>query len=161
MTKPKYRLYLSWSLLDSSGKSLRPSYICDIIKQMFGELAVSMPEKDRITDQIVNKKEGLRFLGEELRRFAERADYDEDLVYTLYRVFDDDTVRDKRTKLEEAAFARYVPERLKENVAGKLFCEIPETDNDAIAGDKEQNIDILSSSISQLERYSLCHYAFS
>ncbi len=160
MTKPKDRLYLSWSLLDSSGKSLRPSYICDIIKQMFGELAVSLPEKDRITDQIVNKKEGLLFLGEELRRFAERVDYDEDLVYTLYRVFDDDTVRDKRTKLEEAAFARYVPERLKENVAGKLFCEIPETDNDGKTGDKEQNIDILSSSISQLERYSLCHYAF-
>ncbi len=152
MTKPKDRLYISWADLDASGKSLRPSYICEMIKRMFPGIKVNIPEKERITDQIVNKSEGLRYLSDELRRYVEMPAYGESLVYTLYSAFEEGETLEKRSRLEDAAFARYQPNKLNELVAKKLYCEEP----DEAEGDAE----ILRSSISQLEAYTSCHYAF-
>ena len=154
MTKPKDRLYLSWADLDASGKSLRPSYICEMIKRMLPGIKVDIPEKERLTEQIVNKVEGLRYLSDELRRYAERPGYDESLVYTLYSAFGDADVVDKRMRMEDAAFARYRAEKLNSLVAKKLYCEESEELGE------NQDADILRSSISQLEAYTSCHYAF-
>ena len=121
---------------------------------MLPGIKVDIPEKERLTEQIVNKVEGLRYLSDELRRYAERPGYDESLVYTLYSAFEDADVLDKRNRMEDAAFARYRAEKLNSLVAKKLYCEESEELGE------NQDADILRSSISQLENYTSCHYAF-
>ncbi|MCR4616762.1 MAG: exodeoxyribonuclease V subunit gamma [Lachnospiraceae bacterium] len=152
MTKPKDRLYISFAGLDSSGKSLRPSYICEMVKRMFPDIKLQNPERERITEQIVGKKEGLRFLADELRRYAEIPNYKDNLVYTLYSAFGEGEKNDKRKCIKEAAFSLYKPVKLDKSIAEKIYCDASEEGREDEA--------ILRSSISRLESYTLCHYGF-
>ena len=149
MTKPSDGLYISWAQLDSAGRSLRPSYLCEVIKRMFPAIKVEVPEDAPGSTQIVTHKEGLIFLGEDLRRYAEGGSTGESEIYTLYSAYGDEKTIEKRRMLEDAAFARYSPEKLSEELSEKLYC-------DASEGDEA----ILRSSISRLETYASCPYKF-
>ncbi len=150
MTKPVMSLNLSWACLDPSGKSLRHSYICELLKKMFPGIRVDNPENRPVRDQIVSVKEGVRYLSDGLRRFAEVGDSDENNdIYTLYEAYSKAEAKDERNKLEEAAFIKYRPEVLEDIVAEELYCDREKTDEAA-----------LLSSISQLETYGKCPYQF-
>ncbi len=152
LTKPIRKLYVSWALLDVSGKSLRPSYLCEEISSMLGRLKVDIPEKEKKTHQIVTRQEGLRYLGEELRIFAEGTSGEDDTVYTLYSAYGAEETVGKRDKLEAAAFSRYSPQRIERILAEKLYCD------STAPGDDEALT--LRSSVSQLETYAVCPYKF-
>lgn len=151
MTKPSERLYISWAGLDATGKSLRPSYLCEMIKNMFPGSRILFPENEKKTSQIVTGSEGLRYLGEELRLFAEGNAEEETPLYTIYSAFSDPELSEKRDKLEKAAFYRYKPEKIEKVLAEKLYCEKPEEGSDE---------SVLRSSVSQLEAYANCPYKF-
>lgn len=51
MTKPKLKLYLSYSTLNNSGESIRPSYIVKVINDMFPEITSDI-DYDGITDRV-------------------------------------------------------------------------------------------------------------
>lgn len=152
MTKPSEKLYISWAGLDAAGKSLRPSYLCEMIKDMFPGSHILIPENEtKKTSRIVTGSEGLRYLGEELRLFVEGNTEEETPLYTIYSAFSDPEFSEKRDKLEKAAFFRYKPEKIEKVLAEKIYCEKPE---------EESSESVLRSSVSQLEAYANCPYKF-
>ena len=177
MTKPVRVLNLSWASLDPSGKSLRHSYICDLLKKMFPGIKVDIPEERAVSEQIVSAKQGIRYLSDGLRRFVEVGAADEDRdVFTLYEAYSDANALDIRDKLADAAFIRYRPEKIDELIAEQLYCAKDksdagddETDDIAASGDdfgtaKSASVSgdtaELLSSVSQLETFGQCPYRF-
>lgn len=156
MTKPVYSLNISWAGIDPSGKSLRPSYICEILKKMFPGIKVEQPENKPVTEQIFSAGEGVRYLSGSLRRFAEVGEADgENDIYTLYEAYSGEASEAIRNRLEEAAFIRYKPELLDEFVAEQLYCRNVQ---DGDADDRSEAL--LNSSVSQLETFGKCPYRF-
>lgn len=74
MTKPSERLYLSYCKLNGEGKTLRPSYLVDVVKDLFPALKVKLPELAPVYEQIYSPREGLPYLAQSLRDYAERGD---------------------------------------------------------------------------------------
>ena len=70
MTKPSHKLYLSYSKINNAGKSIRPAYLIDTVKNLFPEIKVDYPERRSALEQIVTPKEGAGYLAEELREYV-------------------------------------------------------------------------------------------
>ncbi len=142
MTKPSRRLYLSYSKMDSAGKSLRPAYLIDTVERMFPGLRVEYPQLRSPLEQIVTRREGAGYLAEELREYAagtlppER----ETEFFTLYRAYGETETADRRSLLRQAAFKRYQESGLSAAVARALYGKH------------------LENSVTRLETYAACAY---
>lgn len=145
MTKPSERLYLSFSRINSDGKSIRPSYLIDTIRKLFPELTIKksgVMEKPLM--QIVGKKDGLTLLSEELRDYAggREGNLKEEELLSLYHLYQqDEQYGDYAGKLAEAAFGQYEHKPLAKAVARALYGRM------------------LENSVSRLEKYASCAYA--
>lgn len=71
LTKPSERLYLSYAKMNSEGKSIRPAYLIDTVRKIFPGLTIEYPQNRSAIEQIVTPGEGMRYLAEELREYAE------------------------------------------------------------------------------------------
>lgn len=140
MTKPSGRLYVSYSKVNSAGKSLRPAYLIDTLKELFPGLKVHYPETMRLSDQLVNPLQGREILAKQLRSYVEGSlsGQQQEDFFTVYQVFGQDPVC--RDRLESAAFKRYQESALSRTVAHILY---------------GQN---LLNSISRLETFAACAY---
>ncbi len=142
MTKPSERLYLSYSKVDSSGKSLRPAYLIDTLKKLFPGITVEYPQLCPMLEQIVTAAQGEGYLAEGLREYVsgtlsrERARE----FLTLYRVYGEEKLEGKRGFLTDAAFRRYQDTGLSAAVARALY------------GKRLEN------SVTRLETYAACAY---
>lgn len=142
MTKPAKRLYLSYSKLNSAGKSIRPAYLIDTVRRLFPRITVSYPQLNSPLEQIVTGQEGIGILAEELREYvsgtlpAER----EQEFFTIYTAYGEEELLGKRDRLTEAAFFRYRDSGLSAAVARALY------------GSSLEN------SVSRLETYAACAY---
>lgn len=142
MTKPSGRLYLSYSKVNSAGKSIRPAYLIDTVKRLFPRLTVAYPQLNSPLEQIVTGQEGAGILAEELREYVsgtlprER----EQEFFTIYTAYGGEELIGKRTQLTEAAFLRYRDSGLSAVVARALY------------GSSLEN------SVSRLETYAACAY---
>lgn len=145
MTKPSERLYLSFSRLSSQGKTIRPSYLVDMIRKLFPHLTVERAEeRGGITERIVGKRDGLTFLAQELREYAagRKTDSDSGELRALYGLYEkDEKYADKAGRLWEAAFFRYEHKPLAQALAKVLYGSM------------------LENSVSRLERYAACAYS--
>ena len=126
MTKPSQRLYLSYSRLGNDGKSLRPSYLGDVVRKMVPQITVQYPQNRSAVDQIVTSAEGVRYLAEGLREYAAGsvdAEKEKEIftVYAAYGLNGDEKFKELREKLVEAAFYRYRDSRLSRAVARALY----------------------------------------
>lgn len=142
MTKPSERLYLSYSKVNSAGKSLRPAYLIDTVKKLFPTLTAEYPQLRPALEQIVTPTEGESYLAEGLRAYAEgvlSAERTQEF-FTLYHVYGEETLIGKRTFLTEAAFWRYQDTGLPAAVARALYGRY------------------LENSVTRLETYSACAY---
>jgi len=161
MTKPSHRLYLSFARMNSAGKSIRPAYLIDTVKRLFPKLKVQYPQNRSKLEQIVAPGEGLRYLAESLREYAQGTlqESEETEFFTVYQAYGaerDDCGRNAssmqvqveavmqaetmRTRLTEAAFKRYQDSGLSQAVARALY------------GYQ------LMSSVTRLETYAACAY---
>ena len=70
MTKPSHKLYLSYSKINSAGKSIRPAYLIDVVCKLFPMLTVQYPQNRSAFEQIVTPVEGMGYLAEQLREYA-------------------------------------------------------------------------------------------
>lgn len=143
MTKPSKRLYLSYSRVNSAGKSLRPSYLIEVVQNIFPGLSVEFPANMPAAEQIVNPLQGREFLAGKLREYAEGVIGDKAArteFFTIYQVFGEGAVCADRERLTEAAFARYRDTGLSRMVARLLY------------GRHLQN------SVSRLETFAACAY---
>ncbi len=145
MTKPSERLYLSYARVSSQGKSIRPSYLVDMMLKLFP--LVKIKRTDVIYSafhQIVGKKDGLSALAEGLRDYAEgRAGaLKEEELRGLYQLYEKDELYGIcARKLEEAAFSRYEHRPLASAIAKALYGSM------------------LENSVSRLEKFAACAYA--
>ncbi len=142
MTKPSERLYLSWSRVNSAGKSIRPAYLVDVVRRFYPSLTVAHPQNRSPLEQIVTGQEGLEYLAEGLREYAEGLlpGEKEQEFLTIYRVYGQEDLRGKREFLTEAAFRRYEDRGLPRAVARALY------------GVQLEN------SVTRLETYAACAY---
>ncbi len=142
MTRPVDRLFISFARMDAQGKSLRPAYLVETLKQMFPGAEVSHPETESLIDMIETDAEGLDCLAEGLREFVSGDLRDEAkrkeilTVYHAYELSGEETPED----LKNAAFLRYENSPLSEAVAKALYGQT------------------LFASISRLENYASCAY---
>ncbi|MGN0346792.1 MAG: PD-(D/E)XK nuclease family protein [Lachnospiraceae bacterium] len=142
MTKPKEHLYLSYARMDGEGKSLRPSYLIDLVKEMFPGKKTEDFSEAGTCDRICGTKDAEGYLAELLRLYAddmlppdEEADF-----YALYhhlRSVDEELVN----SLTDAAFYQYEPKRLGKAVCRQIYGAV------------------LATSISKLEQFATCAYA--
>lgn len=142
MTKPSQRLYLSYAKIGSDGKSIRPAYLIDTVKRLFPALTVSYPELRPAVDQIATAKEGVGILARGLREYAEgtlSGERERDF-FTVYQVYGQDKLTERRDFLTEAAFRRYRNSGLSKAVARALY------------GMQLEN------SVTRLETYAACAY---
>lgn len=145
MTKPSQRLYIFFSRISSDGKSIRPSYLIDTIREMFPWLGIKKADvMENSLMQIVGKKDGLSLLSGELREYAKgrKGCLSEEELISLYHLYEqDETYRDYAGKLAEAAFKQYEHKPLAKAVARALYGRM------------------LENSVSRLEKYASCAYA--
>lgn len=145
MTKPSGRLYLSFCRMNSQGKSIRPSYLVELIKKLFPQIKT---EKAGVIheplEQMIGKKDGMMYLSNGLRDYAagREGQLKEEELSALYCLYEEDEAySDYLRKLEEAAFAEYVHKPLAKAVAKALYGSM------------------LENSVSRLEKYAACAYS--
>ncbi|MDE6202761.1 MAG: PD-(D/E)XK nuclease family protein, partial [Lachnospiraceae bacterium] len=145
MTKPSHRLYLSFSRINSQGKSIRPTYLVDMIEKLFPQISVkSASDEEQPLDFIVGKRDGLILLAQELRDYSagREGGLSREELRSLYRIYEkDEKYTDYADRLKEAAFSRYEHKPLAQAVAKALYGSM------------------LESSVSRLEKYAACAYS--
>ena len=142
MTKPSHRLYLSWAKIGSDGKSLRPAYLIDTMKQLFPDLTVEHPQLRSPLEQIVTRQEGAGYLAEGLREYVAGTlpPEQEQEFFTIYHAYGEEELLGGRSLLTEAAFKRYQDSGLSAAVARALYGRH------------------LENSVTRLETYAACAY---
>lgn len=145
LTKPSDRLYLSYARVSSDGKSIRPSYLIDMVRRLYPDISLERPDREsNPLAQIAGYKDGLSVLARELRDYAsgnqESAKAGE--VSALLSLYDrSGEYGELSEKMEEAAFMQYQHSPLSRVVAKAIYGSM------------------LENSVSRLERYASCAYA--
>lgn len=142
MTKPSDLLILSYAQTSQDARSLRPSYLISLLKNMFPDIEEEIPEEESPLRRLTGTDESLTFLSEALRRYAdgeyEKEPEKERDFLLLYRWFADHSTAEPTsdsdhegkqihcvvTSLTENAFLRYRPKRLSADTAHQLYGNI-------------------------------------
>ena len=145
LTKPSEKLFLSYAKVSSEGKSLRPSYLIDMIRRLFPEIQTKYAEaEENIVGKITGVKDGLTFVSEKLRTYAERPGEEENagtLAALLSLYGKEPKYAPLVQKMTEAAFMSYRHSPLSSIVAKSIYGTM------------------LENSVSRLEKFAGCAYA--
>ena len=140
MTKPKDLLYLSYVNMSASNETMRPSYILDRIHRIFPDLKEQ--HGNSLTNRIVTRQAGFETLIIGIRELLAGNHIHESETLQLYKLY----LKNRDTSRIESMLAamRYqnLPEPLAEDVA------------------KLVQIQRMAMSVSKLEQYASCAYAF-
>ncbi|MBR4754217.1 MAG: PD-(D/E)XK nuclease family protein, partial [Lachnospiraceae bacterium] len=140
MTKPKDKLYISYSALSSDGSGLMPSYLIATVTELFGNSIQSQAVAG--AERLSTPESSLVYLTE---HFSKALSGDEDALWRdLYRWYMDSEEYSQRVKrLTEAGTYSYDPseDNLDQDLARKLYGEF------------------LKNSVTRLELYSKCAFA--
>lgn len=163
LTKPSERLYVSCCLLDGAGKSLRPSYLINVLKRMFPGLALQREDEEDSNGELFSEegasgkerraggagvwsvlpetgKEGIRLLAKGLGEYREGKRNAR--FYELYRWYAaQERYEEKLSQLLDAAFSVHRDTQLGKAVAHALYGTV------------------LENSVTRLEQYAACAYA--
>ncbi|MDO4284401.1 MAG: PD-(D/E)XK nuclease family protein [Eubacteriales bacterium] len=138
MTKPTERLFLSYARVSADGRTQRPSYLIPMIRRMFPQTQIEVPEREPAASRLRSLRDSLPFLADSLRQFADGY-YDGDeaqrrlflTVYGLGAVLPGGEsgaggsvageMERRLSVLTEAAFRRYRPQTLRPQTAEKLY----------------------------------------
>ena len=145
LTKPSDSLYLSYARASSEGKSIRPSYLIDMVRRLYPGITVERPdmEKHPVT-QIAGYLDGLTYLAGALRDYAagKQDSLKAQEVSALLSLYDrNEEYGALAGKMEEAAFMQYRHSPLSHIVAKAIYGSM------------------LENSVSRLEQYASCAYA--
>lgn len=146
MTKPSELLFLSYSKVDSEGKSISPAYLISMVSKLFSRLEIEKPELRPIEEQINSPVDGLAYLVGLMRGYASREGVGQSrLFFTLYDTY----VRNEKyapivEQMKRAAFS-YIKGadglRLPRELARLLYGQV------------------IKNSVSRLEKFAACAYA--
>ena len=130
MTKPSETLSVSFAKVSQDGKSLRPSYLVSMLRNLFPAVSVEITDKLPQRNKIMDRSGGQSALADLLRRFVDgsgdREHFDEDFTllygfYTSPEVMADPAVSRAVNRLRAAALFRYRPGRLAPGVARAVY----------------------------------------
>lgn len=139
LTKPEERLYLSYSAMDASGKSLRPSILLGELKKLFPQLT-AVAASDEAAGIPFSIREARGRLTRGLRNYG--ISREDSKFLELFRHFMmNEEQRESVEKLVDAAFYAY-----EERGIGKMAAK-------ALYGT------VLGGSVTRLEQYASCAYA--
>lgn len=141
MTKPERKLYLSYAKMSSDGTGRRPSYLIGMIRKLFPDIrAIDEELSTNTLDRIITEHSAIDMLIAGLREhkgMAADPDWKE-----LYRWFAQKPEYQKQLQqLLDAAFYHYTENGISGAVAKALYGNI------------------LSGSVTRLEKYAACAYA--
>ncbi|MCR5234631.1 MAG: PD-(D/E)XK nuclease family protein [Lachnospiraceae bacterium] len=145
VTKPRRRLYISYSKLDTAGQSINPSYFVKMIMHMFPSVKVETPDEGT-GNRVYNKNSGEEHLATAVRDIeAGVLNEPYDRFSKLFDIFAlDPTDRFRLQILLQAAFMKddqRKNDRISRAVARALYGEE------------------LTCSVTRLERYAACAYS--
>lgn len=145
MTKPSVQLHLSYARVSSEGKSIRPSYLIDMIRRLYPGIVITRQDMALSPmEQIVGLRDGLSVLSEELRSYSEGNQKSREAgeIAALLRLYEkNDEYKELTEKMTEAAFLRYQHSPLSQVVAKAVYGSM------------------LENSVSRLEQYAACAYS--
>jgi len=145
LTKPSQRLYLSYAKVSSEGKSIRPSYLVDMIKKLFPEIKTEHDyDMAGMDAQITGVRDGLEVLSKQLRSYAGgycQKDDEKALAALLSLYGQEPEYSSLAQKMTEAAFINYKHSPLSSIVAKSIYGTM------------------LENSVSRLEKFAACAYA--
>ena len=130
MTKPSETLSVSFAKVSQDGKSLRPSYLVSMLRNLFPAVSVEITDKLPQRNKIMDRSGGQSALADLLRRFVDgsgdRSHFEEDFTllygfYTSPEVMADPAVSRAVNRLRAAALFRYRPGRLAPGVARAVY----------------------------------------
>ncbi len=140
LTKPSRKLFVCCSLLDGSGKSLRPSYLFNTLGKLFPGTEIHREERETLPEVPVTARQGIGQLIEGLKEYREGRGSAR--FYELYRWYAGrEQYEEKLSQLLEAAFSRHRDSALGRAAAHALYGTV------------------LENSVTRLEQYAACAYA--
>ena len=144
MTKPSKELYLSYCKVNNEGKSVRPAYLIDTMQKLFPHIKTMKPEQTEGIRQIETKQAGMDYFTDMLRAYAAGTIKEQEKIqfFTIYHTYrKDKAYQSQIVRLMDAAFIRYREQPLGKEIAKLLYGNM------------------LSGSVSRLEKYASCAYA--
>ena len=139
LTKPSKKLIMSYSLSGSDGTALRPSYLVNVMNEMFKDLRIKSCEEWQ-KDNITSKNNAFDRMAMKIKDYG--IDELDALWYELFAYFKkDDGYREALDRAIEGAFYLNNESVLDKTVAKALY------------GDS------LGHSVTRLEKYAACAYA--
>lgn len=145
MTKPSGQLHLSYARVSSEGKSIRPSYLIDMIRRLYPELEIIRADAENLSgEQIVGPRDGLTVLSQQLRNYREGNQKSRGIAETasLLKLYEKkEEYRELTEKMVEAAFMQYQHSPLSQVVSRAIYGSM------------------LENSVSRLEQYAACAYS--
>lgn len=141
LTKPSEQLYLSFSKVDGSGKSIRPSYLIERVMKIFPQLIVEDEEKkEGKWSRLYTKEDSVDYLIEGLHQYLQGEE--KPLFRELFALYaESEQGKNLLHLLMKGAFYKNEESPLQSAVARALY------------GDH------LSNSVTRLEKYAACAFA--
>ncbi len=145
MTKPSEKLLLSYARVSSEGKSIRPSYLIEMMRKLFPAVQVEKINLAEVSyEQMIGEKDGLMVLADYLREYREggKERKDPKHIASLLKIYQEKGGYEELTgQMCEAAFMQYQHSPLSQVVARAIYGSM------------------LENSVSRLEQYAACAYA--
>lgn len=144
MTKPTHQLIVSYALVNGEGKSLRPSYLIDVIKKLFSALVIQLQDESKDVYELQTKLHSVEqfsnYLREYINRNLEVDQQKEKQLFTLYHLLTEEKSNILVNKLIEHGFYHYQNNPLSKAIVDALYGKI------------------LENSVSRLELFASCAY---
>lgn len=140
MTKPTDALHLSYVSMSTGNDPMRPSYILDRINRIFPEIG-RLPGKIA-KERLVTKASGAEALIEGVRELLDGDRQNMQETLQLYRLYRENEQDKWIARMKQAMQYRNIPEQLSGEVAKRI------------------RLEDMAMSVSKLEQYAQCAYAF-
>ena len=141
MTKPSEKLVVSYSVMGSDGKSIRPSYLIETIKKLYPDLEVEKTQRKAEWEQIARQKDALELFAKKIREFCENGKITRDMANLYSALSENEATKEQANNLMQYAFFKYAKNPLANQVARILY------------GEEIKN------SVTRLETFARCSYA--
>ncbi len=145
LSKPSWRLVLTFSSMASDGQARRPSGLIGDVRRLFPDLKIL--EKEQVSWPIQSEREGMRRLikgltdSQETGMASGNQEFDTEFLELYKWFFSDKNWKDQVRQLTEAAFTSYEERGIGKAAARALYGSI------------------LQGSVTRLEQYASCAYA--
>lgn len=142
LCKPTERLVISYPGADAEGKSMRPSYLTDVLLHLFEKLTVEPVYSAASPEKIVTLKDSLRYYSGLLRGFAscDTTFEETELAKALFKIYREEDYG-LYEEITDAAFSEYIATPLSKEMVKLIYGAT------------------IKASVSRMELYAGCAYA--